>query len=695
MSVSANTPNFGFNLIDFDSVTWHDDEYDNWRELDALLAAYIAAPNFVGMWANSITYTVGQQVADAVDGQVYECLVEHTSVASPTLFSADRTANPTFWEVWLISHAGDTNNPHGVTVVQISAQPLDATLTAFAALSGVADRLPYFDGADSFALATFTAAGRALMDDANAAAQRTTLELASTSLVTFEQVNVNNLRLDGNTLSSTDANGNILLSPNGAGEVRTDAEVMIGDLALSPDGTLHVHTGTAGAVTAHVSADDLVIENSTTGGLSILTPNASQGAIFFGSPSDASGGRILWNPTTKLMTIGPDVAADGVLALTSGAGSEAMRINSDGGVSIGLAADGDGLLHVYSGSAGAVTAVSTADELIAENSDNAGISILTPADKLGTLAFGTVGGTLAGFIQYAHSNDLLDLGAGGSTKVRILGTGTIFFGDVANANMTVGLTINQGTNDDQIFTLKSDDVDHGLTTGPAAFPGGGNVEIDDFFTIEKFSSTQGGVNLRALAEDASTPTTFGISAYGGTADTTKTSAGVGLVNIYVAEHDDANGITGIPANGNIFCVRSKVASVNRTAFMVDTEGNLFADAGAGTTNMVTLFDREDDIALCRAFDLLRAERGGVESQLVRTEWDDWASEHKDKLVELGVLGADGEDGARGLVNVTQLQRLHNGSICQLHSRNLELATMINSLTKRLTVAEHSLAALPS
>ncbi len=56
-------------------------------------------------------------------------------------------------------------------------QPLDATLTAFAALAGVADRLPYFTGADAFSLATFTAAGRALVDDADATAQRATLGL--------------------------------------------------------------------------------------------------------------------------------------------------------------------------------------------------------------------------------------------------------------------------------------------------------------------------------------------------------------------------------------------------------------------------------------------------------------------------------------------------------------------------------------
>lgn len=63
----------------------------------------------------------------------------------------------------------------GLLNVALQESLSNANLTALGALTSAADKLPYFSGAGAAALADFTAFSRNLMDDADAAAARSTL----------------------------------------------------------------------------------------------------------------------------------------------------------------------------------------------------------------------------------------------------------------------------------------------------------------------------------------------------------------------------------------------------------------------------------------------------------------------------------------------------------------------------------------
>lgn len=97
----------------------------------------------------------------------------------------------------------------GDAVVAAAKQPLDADLTAIAGLTSAADKGIQFTGSGTAGLFDLTTAGKALLDDADATAQRTTLGLGTAAVT-------NTGTGSGNTILGNDSRLTDSRTPNGS-----------------------------------------------------------------------------------------------------------------------------------------------------------------------------------------------------------------------------------------------------------------------------------------------------------------------------------------------------------------------------------------------------------------------------------------------------------------------------------------------
>jgi hypothetical protein len=216
------------------------------------------------------------------------------------------------------------------------------------------------------------------------------------------------------------------------GILSTNAGTKVGIGIASPDGTLHVHTATAGIVAASGSADDFVIEsdNAQTG-FSVLAPDAStiNQAFGYASDADAIAIRAVYN------------SGNPYIRIDNGLGTERFRFKLDAAPQLGINTNSpDGTLHVHTATAGTVAAVSTADDLVVENNGIGGISILTPDANAGNYNFGSPSenryATISG--QYNSGSPLVGLYNVASERFRFaLGAQTL-----AAAATGIGFRVN-------------------------------------------------------------------------------------------------------------------------------------------------------------------------------------------------------------------------------------------------------------
>jgi hypothetical protein len=215
-------------------------------------------------------------------------------------------------------------------------------------------------------------------------------------------------------------NGEQILTVGGGvvtGNTRFAAKLYTGTVAGvigAEAGSLGIYTGDSGVASAWGGADDLVIENDSSAGISILTPNTDNGAIVFGDPDNNLRFRMQYTHSADVFQF-------------LGA-SEIFRMYQDGRITTNgvtpLSTEA-GSLTISTGDSGVTAASTVADGLIIEGSGSSGITIATPNNANGNIYFADPQGNARGQVFYNHPTESLQFVTAGAAALIIESNGTL------------------------------------------------------------------------------------------------------------------------------------------------------------------------------------------------------------------------------------------------------------------------------
>lgn len=335
----------------------------------------------------------------------------------------------------------------------LSFQPLDAELTALGGLVSATDRIPYFNGSGSAALATFTSAGRNMVAAANITAQRLILGITNVEDVELSTwAGSANLAQVGTVTSGTwhatpldlatysigllptasfpgaGFNGaNQLIKMNGSGQYPAGDGSLITGLSsgfsnpMTTAGDM-MYGGVAGAATrvaGPIAANDYVWSSHGTGSVAgvpawtALSFYFTQAGTSFGSSTSPGSfstlsavGAVTLSPSSGNVTLSP---ATGNVVMTT-TGSASVQVTPNGNLNLAPVA-------------GSITGTTTGAGTITLTS--AGLGTLTNFKLNGnTFTTGTGTLTLATSKTLTASNTLTLAGTDGST-LNVGGGGTL------------------------------------------------------------------------------------------------------------------------------------------------------------------------------------------------------------------------------------------------------------------------------
>lgn len=243
--------------------------------------------------------------------------------------------------------------------------------------------------------------------------------------------------------------------------------------------------------------------------------------------------------------------------------------------------------------------------------------------------------------------------------------GALLIGDTTNADMTIGLTINQGANDNQAAALKSSDIAHGMTS---------LAETDTYLALRKWSATAGGVWIQGFTE---TTVAYGMTAEVTSGNTGKSTSAQAAFEFW-ARKKSGTTVGAMGANDNIAGFRDN----SSTRLLIDAEGDIHYD---GTTN-AGAWDTHDDVALLSGFRAMTMGDGHYRQQLVH-----FVEYARPVLERTGVVRFN-EDGHH-FVSTKGLNGLMIDAIRQVNNRARGVVDRVAELEQQLEDAHQRLALL--
>lgn len=214
-----------------------------------------------------------------------------------------------------------------------------------------------------------------------------------------------------------------------------------------------------------------------------------------------------------------------------------------------------------------------------------------------------------------------------------------------NTNQSYGLTIQQYTADNEIITLKSTDVNHGVTT---------STETDTYGRFMKVYAANGGLDIGGYSTSYTAVRIFGI----GATDTTGKTNSDGAYLRFEAYKANGTGVQAPGANANLMVVRSD----GLTRFIIDAEGDVHVD---GSTTLQAM-DDYDDVKLLTSVRATVMPKGHE----IKKRFADWMEYSRPVLEESGIVHYNDGPGQNGVpfISFKGLHMLQIDALRQLYDR---------------------------